>query len=68
MPKLILSQNFVEVNTFTLTASTYGRKGYSFHFPKEEQRLGGCAWSVPEQKQGHCLTIAYTDRADATLP
>lgn len=42
MPKLILlSQNFTEFN----------RKGCYFHSPKEEQRHGNYAWSVPEQKQ-----------------
>lgn len=53
MPQLILlSQNFIEFNMFIITAFTHGRKGYYFHFPKEEQRHGGCAWSVPEWEQG----------------
>lgn len=53
MPKLILlSQNFTEFNMFILTAFTCGRKGCYFHFPKEEQRHGGCACSVPERQQG----------------
>lgn len=53
MPKLILlSQNFIRFNTFILTAFTCGRRGCYFHSPKEEQRHGGCAWSVPEREQG----------------
>lgn len=53
MPKLILlSQNFVRLNTFILTAFTHGRKGCYFPFPKEEKRHGGSALPVPEREQG----------------